>query len=104
MAFASADRQWRAGVVTGLATSLPRRYKVRFDESGVEEFVTVSHIREMAQSTTPTMNSTSVIDKNSEDDDATAEEKITGVSAIDGGEGDRNRNIQNDQKQEGMEL
>mmetsp|Transcript_3229 Transcript_3229/g.4936 ORF Transcript_3229/g.4936 Transcript_3229/m.4936 type:complete len:385 (+) Transcript_3229:83-1237(+) len=28
MAFASADRQWRAGVVTGLATSLPRRYKV----------------------------------------------------------------------------
>jgi len=71
MAFASADRQWcvfvhvkhhhfsifsvfriyfyllpfiiirRVGVVTGLATSLPRRYKVRFDESGVEEFVTV---------------------------------------------------------------
>mmetsp|Transcript_425 Transcript_425/g.635 ORF Transcript_425/g.635 Transcript_425/m.635 type:complete len:155 (-) Transcript_425:445-909(-) len=81
MAFASADRQWRVGVVTGLATSLPRRYKVRFDESGVEEFVTVSNIREMAQCTAPMTNSTDVPDKTVEDDGATLEEKITNATA-----------------------
>mmetsp|Transcript_25921 Transcript_25921/g.62444 ORF Transcript_25921/g.62444 Transcript_25921/m.62444 type:complete len:410 (-) Transcript_25921:220-1449(-) len=47
MAFASADHLWHTATVTGLATSLPRRYKVRFDESGVEEFVTVAQIREI---------------------------------------------------------
>jgi len=67
--------------VTGLATSLPRRYKVRFDESGVEEFVTVSNIREMAQCTAPMTNSTDVPDKTVEDDGATLEEKITNATA-----------------------
>mmetsp|Transcript_27544 Transcript_27544/g.38279 ORF Transcript_27544/g.38279 Transcript_27544/m.38279 type:complete len:439 (-) Transcript_27544:78-1394(-) len=49
MAFASADRQWHSATVTGLATSLPRRYKVRFDDTSIEEFLPVAHIREMPE-------------------------------------------------------
>mmetsp|Transcript_31854 Transcript_31854/g.55945 ORF Transcript_31854/g.55945 Transcript_31854/m.55945 type:complete len:424 (+) Transcript_31854:38-1309(+) len=39
LAISTEDMKWHQGVITGLATSLPRRYKVRFDDSGIEEFV-----------------------------------------------------------------
>jgi len=46
MALASADSKWHPAVVVGLATSLPRRYKVRFEDTGLEEFVQVADVKE----------------------------------------------------------
>mmetsp|Transcript_37283 Transcript_37283/g.72269 ORF Transcript_37283/g.72269 Transcript_37283/m.72269 type:complete len:430 (-) Transcript_37283:91-1380(-) len=46
MARLTADGQWCKATVVGLATSLPRRYKVRFDETEVEGFVVLGNIKE----------------------------------------------------------
>lgn len=45
IARSSSDREWHSATVVGLATTLPRRYKVRFTE-GSEEFVLLSDIKE----------------------------------------------------------
>lgn len=52
VARASADNDWHTARVTGLATTLPRRYKVRFEATGVEEFVKMEDIREVEESST----------------------------------------------------